>query len=149
MKIFVAIIAFASFGLFAFTPAPVLKGKKLEVSTASAGINFGKLTFAKALKQAKSSGKLIFIDVYTSWCGPCKQMAKNTFKNEQVGELFNSKFINMKLDAELDQDGIKVAQDYKVTAYPTLLFINGEGKLVKRVVGYQTPEKLISVAEKL
>ncbi len=149
MKIFIAIIAFASFGLFAFTSSPSETAKKMEAAAPAAGIKFGKLTWEKALKQAKSSGKLIFIDVYTSWCGPCKQMAKNTFTNDQVGELFNAKFINMKLDAELEADGIKVAQDYKVTAYPTLLFINGDGKLVKRVVGYQTPEKLIAVAEKL
>ena len=113
------------------------------------GIKFSEMRLADAMKEAKKTGQLIFIDVHTSWCGPCKQMAKTTFQAENVGKLFNKKFINLKIDAEKDPDGADVSNAYSVAAYPTLLFINAEGKLVKKVVGMQSEEKLLAVANKL
>ena len=118
-------------------------------SASSGGIKFVKLTFEKALKQAKSSGKLIFIDMHTSWCGPCKEMAATTFRDPEVGKLFNERFINLKIDAEEDQDGPGVAKRYGITAYPTLLFVDGTGKLVKKVVGKQSKDRFLSIAKSL
>lgn len=113
------------------------------------GIKFSKINYEKALKQASSSGKLIFIDVHTSWCGPCKEMAATTFRDPEVGAFFNSNFINLKIDAEESADGPVVAKKYSVTAYPTLLFIDGTGKLVKKVIGKQSKEKLLNLAKSL
>lgn len=143
------IVAFvAVFATMAFRYEPVVD-KASNVLTVSSGIKFEKLGFDKALKQAKSSNKLIFIDVHTSWCGPCKEMAKTTFQSDEVGKVFNDKFINLKIDAEKDADGPSISKKYGVSAYPTLLFINGDGKLVKKLVGKQSEEKLLSVAEGL
>lgn len=108
------------------------------------GIKFSKLTFQKAIKQAQATGKIIFIDVHTSWCGPCKEMAKTTFSDSEVGNVFNQRFINLKIDAEQDEDGPMISKAYSVGAYPTLLFINGEGKMVKKLVGKQSKEKLLA-----
>ncbi|HLP54511.1 MAG TPA: thioredoxin family protein [Fluviicola sp.] len=138
----------AAFVAMAFTYAPV-KTNHHTYKTAFSGIKFDKLSMAKALKQAKETEKLIFVDVHTSWCGPCKEMARTTFQSDEVGKVFNKKFINLKIDAETDADGPDLAKKYSVTAYPTLLFINGEGKLVKRLVGKQSEEKLLSVANNL
>jgi thiol:disulfide interchange protein len=113
------------------------------------GIKFVNLTFQKAVQQAKTSNKLVFIDVHTSWCGPCKEMAATTFKDAEVGALFNKNFINLKIDAEKDADGPSVARAYGVRAYPTLLFIDGDGNVVQKVIGKQTKEKLIYIASSL
>lgn len=113
------------------------------------GIKFSGMRVAEAMKEAETSGKLIFIDVHTSWCGPCKEMARTTFQSENVGKVFNKKFINLKIDAEKDPDGADISKTYQVAAYPTLLFINAKGKLVKKVVGKQSEEKLLSIAEGL
>jgi thiol:disulfide interchange protein len=113
------------------------------------GINFNHMALEAAKKEAKNSGKLIFIDVYTSWCGPCKEMARTTFQSESLGKLYNKKFINLKVDAENDADGPAIAKKYSVSVYPTLLFLNAEGKLLKKLVGKQSEEKLASVAENL
>ncbi|AEA45352.1 thioredoxin family protein [Fluviicola taffensis] len=113
-------------------------------SFGSSGIKFDKMTLSKAIKKAKSTGKLIFIDVYTTWCGPCKEMAATTFQDSEVGNLFNNKFINLKIDAENDADGPTISRVYTISGYPTLLFINGEGKLVKKLVGKQSKEKLLA-----
>lgn len=110
------------------------------------GIKFKNITLEEAKSEAKKNDQLIFIDAYASWCGPCKKMAATSFKNEEVGEIFNDKFINLKIDCEKDADGPDLARLYKVRAYPTLLIIDGDGKLIKEVVGFQTEDRLIELA---
>jgi thioredoxin 1 len=111
------------------------------------GIKFVNLSLEKAKSLAKENDQLIFIDAYTSWCGPCKKMAATSFKDAKVGELFNNQFINLKIDCEKDADGPELARMYKVRAYPTLLVIDGNGKLVKQVVGFQPADRLVSLAK--
>ena len=110
------------------------------------GIKFKSISLADAKKLALKNEKYIFIDAHTSWCGPCKKMAATSFKNAEVGEVFNENFINLKIDIEQDADGPELAKMYKVRAYPTLLIIDGEGKLIKQVVGFQTEDRLLALA---
>jgi len=97
------------------------------------GIDFNHISLDEALEKAKQEDKLIFIDFYTQWCGPCKMLAKNVFTHEKVGQLYNMQFINIKLDAE--HEGLEAARKYKVDAYPTLIFLNSKGDLVYKNVG--------------
>ena len=66
----------------------------------SAQINFREGGFAEALEAAKSENKLVFMDCYTSWCGPCKLMASKEFVQEKAGEYFNPRFVSVKIDME-------------------------------------------------
>ena len=59
----------------------------------AAQIDFRESGFAKALEAAKVENKLVFMDCYTSWCGPCKRMAAQEFTQEKAGEYFNPRFI--------------------------------------------------------
>lgn len=139
MKKWIGIAMVAVFGLAcAFTPA----SKDEEV-----GIKFEQITYKEALAKAKKENKFIFIDCYTSWCGPCKRMAATSFKDAKVGEVYNSQFINLKMEMEKDAEGPELARLYKVKAYPTLLIVNGDGKVVKEVLGMQTVDGLLSFAE--
>lgn len=115
----------------------------------SEGIEFKKSSFDEALKEAKKTGKLIFIDAYTEWCGPCKKMAATSFADPEVAKLYNSKFINLKIEMEKSADGPVIAQKYSVVAYPTLLYVNGDGKIVKHTVGFQTADQLMAVGKSL
>lgn len=110
------------------------------------GITFETLTWKEAMQKAKDSDKLMFVDAYAEWCGPCKAMAKNVFTQESVGDFFNQNFINLKLDME-KEDGVSFGHKYPVSAYPTLIFIDGDGKLIKKVVGGQQATGLIAVAQ--
>jgi len=111
------------------------------------GIEFNhNLTFSEALKKAKNENKLIFLDAYTTWCGPCKIMSNEVFTQKEVGDLYNSKFVNMKIDMEKEQ-GISLANKYKITAYPTLLFIDGEGNVVLRSLGSSSVKQFIELGE--
>ncbi|MFK7785783.1 MAG: thioredoxin family protein [Crocinitomicaceae bacterium] len=111
------------------------------------GIEFAKFNLEAAKKKASKSGKLIFIDAYTDWCGPCKQMAATTFKDPEVGKFFNKNFVNLKVEMEKDADGREIARRYRVRAYPTLLIIDGDGNLVKSVIGFKTKDQLMAIAE--
>lgn len=113
------------------------------------GIEFSQVSLEKAQKQASKSGKLIFIDAYTDWCGPCKRMAATTFMDPEVAEFFNENFVNLKVEMEKDADGPEIAQRYRVRAYPTLLFIDGDGNLKKTVIGFKSKNQLLAIAESL
>lgn len=107
------------------------------------GIKFeqGK-TWAQLKAAAKKSNKLIFLDAYASWCGPCKAMARDVFTQQSVGEYFNATFINAKIDMEVGE-GTTIASTYQVAAYPTLFFIDGDGNLVHKVLGYKDVDQLM------
>ncbi len=115
-------------------------------SVATAQINFQHEEWAKVKKQAKKEGKIVFVDAYTTWCGPCKWMANNVFTDAAVGDFFNDNFINLKLDMEKGE-GLGFAQEYEVGAYPTLLFVDGEGTLVHKHLGAVPADKFLVVGQ--
>lgn len=98
------------------------------------GLLFENGTFAAALEKAKVENKIVFLDVYTTWCGPCKQMAANLFPAREAGTLYNKHFVNYKIDAEKGE-GVEVAARYNVAGYPTNLFIRPDGSVVYTVMG--------------
>ena len=98
------------------------------------GIVFEHGNFAAVCAKAKAEKKLVFIDVYTAWCGPCKHMAATVFKQDNVGQYFNSQFINFKIDAEKGE-GKALAAKYKIQYYPTYLFIDDKGAVFNKAVG--------------
>lgn len=99
------------------------------------GIEFveGK-TFAEVLDMAKQANKMVFIDCYTSWCGPCKLMATQEFVKKEAGDYFNAKFINFKIDMEKGE-GPEIGKKYDVNAYPTFLLLDATGEMKGRLVG--------------
>jgi thiol-disulfide isomerase/thioredoxin len=115
-----------------------------QVSTLLAGgIEFQNSTFSEALKMAAESKKLIFIDAYTTWCGPCKAMAKNIFTKDEVAKFYNSNFICLKIEMEKGE-GLDIAKKYDVQVYPTFLFINADGEKVHQACGSKSVELFIA-----
>src|SRR4030095_10936907 len=110
------------------------------------GIEFFHGTWDEALQKAKAEDKLIFVDAFTTWCGPLKNMAANTFPDPAVGEVFNKNFIAMKIDMEKEM-GLEFRKKFPVTAYPTLFFIDYDQEVVLKSVGGKSPPDLISIAQ--
>ena len=118
-----------------------------QVETAI-GIDFFHGTFEEALQLAEEEEKLVFVDVYTTWCGPCKVMSQTVFPDEEVGEYFNARFVSYKLDAEdLAIDGPRISNTYDVSAFPTLLFLNPDGSELGRGVSGYDVDGLLGLAE--
>ncbi len=92
-------------------------------------INFDHRPWNEILAQAKQENKLVFLDAYTSWCGPCKMMAATVFKAPEVAALFNANFINTMIDMEKGE-GPELRKLYGISSYPTFFFVDGDGNLV-------------------
>lgn len=99
-----------------------------------------------ALETAVGADKLIFIDFYTTWCLPCKMMEEDVFTDKAVFPYFNDKFVNLKVDAE-KENGPNLALLYNVIVFPTLLFLDGDGKVLVRQEGAVSQSKLKALAE--
>lgn len=111
------------------------------------GIQFKRGTWKEALTMAKKENKLIFVDIYATWCGPCKKLKKYTFADKKVGDFYNANFINVAIDGE-EGEGVTLAQKYGVRAYPSLFFIDGNGEVVLSENGYHNDKELIKLGEK-
>ncbi|SMC58408.1 thioredoxin family protein [Pedobacter nyackensis] len=99
-------------------------------------------TWKETAEKAAATGKLIFVDCYTSWCSPCKWMDKNVFVEPTVATFFNDKFINVKIDMEKGE-GLELRKKYSVKSYPTFLFVNSKGEVVHRTGSRMTVEEFL------
>ena len=114
-----------------------------SVKAQESHINFmNQAKWKKVLKMAKKQNKPIFVDAYTTWCGPCKIMDRDVFTNKEVAAFFNENFISVKMDMEKGE-GIQLKSDWDIKAFPTLLYFNTKGEIIHRVVGaYEANEFL-------
>lgn len=131
--------------VLAFTIIPKNNNGETEAKSDNVkgnGIQFIEANWNKALEEAKKQNKLIFLDAYATWCGPCKLLKKKTFPNKEAGELFNQNFINVAIDMEKG-DGPALSDLYKVDAYPTLIITDADGNIITYTKGYMQPKELI------
>jgi len=111
------------------------------------GIRFFEGTWDEAVAEAKRLDRIIFVDAYAVWCGPCKKMAAEVFPDDKVGEFYNKNFINLKLDAEKGE-GLKFREKYPISAFPTLFYIDYTGDVVQQVKGAQQIDGFIELGKK-
>jgi len=124
-------------GLFLFSTLAVF---------AQEAIQFQELPFKELVAKAKKDNKIVFIDAYASWCGPCKMMERNVFTKKSVGDYYNSNFVNARFDMEKGE-GREIAAKYGVRSYPTYLFLNGDGELVSQNFGYMEESMFLTMAQ--
>lgn len=116
------------------------------VQLSAQGIKFFDGSYEDALKLAKKENKAIFVDVYTSWCGPCKKMAKEVFTDKSVGDYFNRSFVCMKLDAEKQKEST-FFKSYQAGSYPSYFWLNADGELLHTAGSYMLPEAFVRLAK--
>lgn len=121
---------------------------KVPVTETNEGISFHQGTWEEALQLAKKEGKPIFLDIYASWCGPCKKLKAKTFPDSEVGRFYNANFINVAFDGEKGE-GIKLAEKYRVKGYPTLIFIGSDGEQIAQTAGFRNAKQLIDIGKQV
>ncbi|MBV9962152.1 MAG: thioredoxin family protein [Parafilimonas sp.] len=109
------------------------------------GIHFIEADWNQALKTAKEQNKLVFLDIYATWCGPCKMLKQYTFTDSVVGSFFNKNFVNISVDGEKGV-GPQLAQQYSIEGYPTLVVADATGKPVLVTAGYMPADALMQFA---
>jgi thioredoxin-related protein len=118
-----------------------------KASESEDGIQFTHGSWSDAVAKAKKENKLLFVDCYTTWCGPCKMLSKKVFPQKEVGDYFNANYINVKLDCEKGE-GPGLKKKFGVSAFPTMLFIDPSNeKVLHRVVGFRPAEELLKEAK--
>lgn len=122
------------------------------------------MTMNEALAAQQESPKKIFMDVYTTWCGPCKLLDRNTFSNKNVIKFINKNYYAVKFNGEGTEEvnyqdfnytnpnyreGRKgrnathfFADALKISGYPSLVFFREDGELIQAIAGYKTPQQL-------
>jgi thioredoxin-related protein len=118
-------------------------------SFAQSGVKWEQGTLQEALNKAKKNKKgpnVVFVDCYTTWCGPCRHMSKDVFPTKEAGDYFNKRFVNIQIDMEKGE-GVDVKKKYDVGAYPTFLILDTEGKELGRVVGSAELSEFIQSVE--
>jgi thiol:disulfide interchange protein len=110
------------------------------------GISFYEGNLQAAFEKAKSENKLVFVDCYTTWCGPCKMLKQYTFKDVILGDYMKENYVSLAIDMETTE-GEAIAKKYGIEAYPTLLFLDKYGRVVNHQVGGIGAEALLAKAE--
>lgn len=123
------------------------------------------VTLDEALALQKKAPKKIMMDVFTNWCGPCKMLDKNTFQNKDVANYVNKHYYAVKFNGEGNEtvnyngktfnngsykpelanrrNSVHALTLYlQVSAYPTIVFFDEEGKVITPLRGYQKPQQL-------
>jgi thioredoxin-related protein len=101
--------------------------------------------FQDALKSAKAGGKPVMVDFYTDWCGWCKKLDSDTYSNPKVSSL-SEKFVCVKINAEKDPS---LAEKCNVSGYPTILFLDGNGKVLSRIPGFLPADQFYNEMNKV
>ena len=103
--------------------------------------------FADAVSKAKAENKMVFLDCYTSWCGPCKMMARDIFPQKKVGDFMNPKFVSIKIDMEKGE-GPALTKKFQVSAFPTFIIFNSDGQELGRFLGGSDADGFIDRVKK-
>lgn len=104
-----------------------------SLTTMLAQTDFRHITYEEAVAAAKAENKLLFLDFYTDWCGPCKMMMNKVFPLKEVGDYFNAKFVCLKVNAE--KEGVELAKKHAIKAYPTFVVLDADEKVLGRKEG--------------
>ncbi|HII84430.1 MAG TPA: DUF255 domain-containing protein [Methanobacterium subterraneum] len=115
-----------------------LTSKETETNTNS--IQWGN-DLNQAMEEAKKSNKTIFIDFYADWCSYCGEMDEEALTDPKVKEKLTQNYVLLKVDVDKNPD---LSSKYKAYSLPTIVIVDSSGNEIKRIIGYQTPEQLLS-----
>lgn len=95
----------------------------------------------QAMQEAKNTDKQIFVDFYAGWCSYCQEMDKVTYTDPQVKEKLTQNYVLLKVDVD---ENPELSSQYQAYSLPTMIILDSNGNEIKRIIGYQTPEELLS-----
>ena len=118
------------------------EGRAEETRSPGPGVVFASGSFDEALARARSEKRLLLVDVYTDWCGWCKKLDREVFADARVAEAARN-LVAVRVNAE--KGGEKLAEKYDIQGFPTILFVDGSGDVVKRIDGYVGAAEMLRI----
>ncbi|SEW42342.1 Thioredoxin-like [Chryseobacterium wanjuense] len=122
--------------------------KTIHENKINSEVNFYNGSLKEAVIKAKKEKKMIFLDIYATWCGPCKLLKKTTFKDPELSDYLNKKFISLEINGE-EGEGKEIVQKYQLKGYPSLLFIDTNGNIVNKTLGYYDGKQLLEIVKEI
>src|SRR5262249_52971191 len=104
---------------------------------------FHRISLDQALSKAKADKKLVMIDFYADWCGPCQMLDDTTWKDSKVRSWLREKAVAIKVDVDKEKS---ITNKYNVNSFPTLMFLKPDGSEIGRLVGFHSPEEFLEEA---
>ncbi len=98
------------------------------------------------LELAGQEGKLVFIDMYATWCAPCRLMEEQVFTDKDLAAYYNQHFISYRVDTEKG-NGVNLATIFDIRVLPTLLFLDPQGRVLVRKEGAAMQSEMMSLAQ--
>ena len=120
----------------------------LATAGAEAQVKFETQSTDAVRAMAVKEGKLVFIDLYASWCPPCKMMERQVFSRKDVGQFIGERFIAAKYDTD-GATGKKLMKKYGSGAIPLYLIFDTDGNLLGRIQGAAPADKLMAEIRKI
>ncbi|MFI3328139.1 MAG: thioredoxin family protein [Rikenellaceae bacterium] len=114
-----------------------------NTTAATAQVKFHTGDTSTLYKESRAGDKLIFIDLYASWCPPCKAMDRDVFSRKDVGDFMSKNFISAKYSVD-EGIGAEFSRSYNVRSIPTYLIFNSEGVLVAQMAGAMSHTEFIT-----
>ena len=105
-------------------------------------------SYVAALARAKKDKKLVMVDIYATWCLPCKQLEKETFANKDVEARLSNQVISVKLDLEKILDNTELAKQFARDTIPYVVFLDSDGKKLSEFVGFLTADEFLKELDK-
>ena len=99
--------------------------------------------YQSATARAAKEKKLLMVDLYANWCGPCRMLDKTTFSNADVQAALARDFIAVKVNIESTEDNRKLASDLNTRAIPHIVFFDSDGKKLSDFFGYYPPDQFL------
>jgi len=97
--------------------------------------------FDAALARAKTERKLVTIAFEATWCGPCHTMDEWVWNDADGAAGLRAGFVGVKIDADLEKNLVK---RFNPGGYPTMIVLDGAGKELRRVSGYQSSKQMLA-----